>query len=118
MNTSKRKLKRKPGWYILVSILLFVLLYFMYVTSLRITNIWRLVNMKRQEERLLKEALQKMERLKLERDRLLNDPEYIEEIARKEYGMFGKDEEIFQITLPDSGGNGKITCPIKIQKAK
>ena len=44
-----------------------------------------------------------MERLKLERDRLLNDPAYIEEIARKEYGMFGKDEEIFQITLPDSG---------------
>ncbi|MBN1291079.1 MAG: septum formation initiator family protein [Candidatus Latescibacteria bacterium] len=67
------------------------------------TNVLRLVRMQRQEERALKEALQKMESLKLERERLLNDPAYIEEIARRDYGMVGKGEEIFQITLPDSG---------------
>ena len=107
MSTIKRKIRRKPGWYVLVTLLFVVALYFSFNTGKRMAGIWRLVKMKRQEERALEEARAKKEMLQHEKERLLTDSTYIEEIARKEYGMIGKGEEMFQITLPDSGETEK-----------
>ena len=36
-------------------------------------------------------------------ERLKNDPDYIENIARQEFGMIGKDEVILKLR-PDAGG--------------
>ncbi len=58
--------------------------------------------MKKQEEQAFKEGILKREALKQEIERLMNDSTYIEEIARKKYGMIKEDEEAFLITLPDS----------------
>lgn len=37
-------------------------------------------------------------------DRLKNDPEYIENVARQELGLIGKDEMIFKINSDDTKG--------------
>ena len=56
----------------------------------------------RTEQKALKESLERKETLEKERNRLLSDSTYIEEIARKEYGLIKKGEKVFQISLPDS----------------
>jgi len=48
-------------------------------------------------ERLVEENLNFYRRI----DRLKNDPDYVESIARRELGMVGKDEIVFN--LPPSG---------------
>ncbi len=101
MNTVKRKRKRKPVWYLIVTLAIIVALYFTFSTGKRSMEIWRFYSMKRQEEKTLDEARKKKEQLQREKERLLKDLTYIEEIARREYGMIGKGEEMFQITLPD-----------------
>jgi len=102
MNTVKRKRRRKPVWYLLVTLATVVALYFTFNTGKRLIEVLRLTSMKRQEESTLDEARKKKEQLQREKERLLNDLSYIEEIARREYGMIREGEEMFQITLPDS----------------
>ena len=102
MKTVKRKSKRKPVWYLLVTLAIVVALYFTFSTGKRSIEIRRLTTMKLQEEKTLDEALKKKEQLLREKERLLNDLNYIEEIARREYGMIRNGEEMFQITFPDS----------------
>jgi len=102
MTTIKRKRKRKPGWYLLVSLVFVIALYFFYNSCRNIKEIVRLIRMKHHEEKVLLEAQKKKNALQREKERLLNDSTYIEEIARREYGMIRKGEEIFQISLPDS----------------
>lgn len=41
-------------------------------------------------------------RMEIEIYRLLSDSLYIEEIARKEYGMVKRGEEVFSISPPDT----------------
>ena len=102
MNTVKRKRRRKPVWYLLATLSVVAVLYFTFNTGKRLLEIRRFTLMKRQEEKTLDEALKKKEQLLLEKERLLKDLTYIEEIARREYGMIRDGEEMFQITLPDS----------------
>lgn len=102
MNTVKRQKRRKPVWYLLVTLAIVAALFFTFNTGKRMIEIWRLTSMKRQEEQMLDEARKKKEQLLLEKDRLLNDLSYIEEIARRDYGMLREGEEMFEITLPDS----------------
>ena len=59
------------------------------------------------EEKALNDDHQKKEALMKEIERLNTDSTYIEEIARKEYGMIKKGEKVFHITLPDSANKGK-----------
>jgi cell division protein FtsB len=37
--------------------------------------------------------------LQVEIDRLQNDPEYLEEIARKEYGLLRKNERVYEFSV-------------------
>ena len=111
MAVPRRKRKRKPGWYLFILIVCITVLYFFYNTSRNIMEIWRLTGLKRQEEKALARAREKQQTLLMEKERLLSDSTYIEEIARNEYGMIKKGEEIFYISQPDSdetgGKNGK-----------
>lgn len=52
-------------------------------------------------------ALGEKRSLEREIERLTSDTLYIEEIARKEYGMIKKGEEVYHISLPDSGEQKK-----------
>ena len=107
MNAIKRKRRRKPGWYVLAALLAVIVLYFLSNTGRNIADIVKLELLKRGEEKTLKKAMERREALNLQRERLLNDSTYIEEIARKEYGMKKKGEEIFYITNSDSGKAGE-----------
>ena len=70
-------------------------------------NIIRLNRMKTEEKRLRAGMEKERNRLRLEVYRLTNDSLYIESIARKEYGMVRKGEEVFNVPSTDSTGGKK-----------
>jgi len=51
-----------------------------------------------QLERKNTELEQENRDLQIEIDRLQNDPEYLEEVARKEYGLLRKNEKVFDFS--------------------
>ena len=106
MNVIKRKRKRKPGWYVLAALLAVIVLYFLSNTGRNIADIVKLELLMRGEKKTLDKAMERLEALRVQRERLLNDSTYIGEIARREYGMKKKGEEIFYITNPDSDKAG------------
>lgn len=61
-----------------------------------VLSLWK----KREElQRLEKQTVQLEEEneiLRKDIDRLQNDPEYLEEIARKQYGLLKKNEQVFE----------------------
>lgn len=65
-------------------------------------RIWRLSSLKRQEQHTIKKTQDEIDRFEGEIKKLKSDSVYIEEIARREYGMVKKGEEVFHITLPDT----------------
>ncbi len=77
--------------------LLFFTLFFLIIFG---RNGYVDLNRLKQENRTLSEKNMKIEmkNLKLHRtiERLKNDPEYIESVARQEFGMIGKDELILK----------------------
>ncbi len=70
-------------------------------------KIWRLSRIQHTEERALKSTIEEKKRLESEIERLKTDSLYIEKIAREEYGMIKKGEEVFHITLPDTESEGE-----------
>lgn len=100
-NRSDRKKRRSPGKIILFGVLVVVILGL--VNSGRsLLKIWELSHLKQEEQRTLDGKLQKRSELQKEVYRLRNDSLYIEEIARREYGMLKDGEESLLITLPDT----------------
>ena len=106
MNAVKRKRKHKPGWYVIAALLAVIVLYFLSNTGRNIADIVKFELLLRREKKTLEKATERLDSLRIQRERLLNDSTYIGEIARREYGMKKKDEEIFYITNPDSGEAG------------
>lgn len=102
MAVSRRKKVRtkRPG--IVLVLLVVIALYSLYVTGRNIERIWRITAIKRAEQHRLDEIVARLDSLKIEKERLQNDSTYIEEIARREYGMVKEGEEVYYITLPDS----------------
>jgi len=103
----KRKIKRKPGWYLITSIILIIVFFASVNFSKGIYKIWRLSRIKHREEKVLDDTIEEKELLEREIERLTTDSLYIEEIAREEYGMIKNGEEVFHITLPDTVSKGK-----------
>ncbi len=62
---------------------------------------------KKQEIQARDAASEEKRKLLLEFSRLSNDSSYIQEIARREYGMIKKGEEVYLISLSDSAGTKK-----------
>jgi cell division protein FtsB len=111
MGYISRKRRRRKGGLIIVFIAVVVLLG-LVSTGRSLLKIYRLDKMKH-EERMLRDGLSKQrDRLRLEVYRLSNDSLYIEGIARREYGMIKKGEEVFNISVPDTT-NGKKNVPAK-----
>ena len=103
----KRKIKRKPAWYIITSVILIIVFFASINFSICIYMIWQLSWIKHKEEKALNDAIKEKELLELEIEKLTEDSLYIEEIARKEYGMVKNGEEVFRITIPDSVSEGE-----------
>ena len=102
MTTTKRKQRKKPGWYFIVTLIVVIGCYGFIKSGKGVLKLWRLSRLMRAEQKALKENLERKETLEKERSRLLNDSTYIEEIARKKYGLIKKGEKVFQISLHDS----------------
>ena len=103
----KRKLKRKPLWYLYTTVIVIIVFFTFFSFSKSIYKIWRLSRLKQSEEKVLDNAIEEKKRLEKEIEQLTSDSLYIEEIASEEYGMTKKGEEVFYITFPDSSGKGK-----------
>lgn len=101
--TTVRKKRRNPGRYLVVIVVVIVI--FGFVNSGRsVLEILDLSRLRANEEQARDEALRKRDALRTEVTRLQSDSLYIEEIARRDYGMVKPGEEVFNITLPDSTG--------------
>ncbi|MHB9028633.1 MAG: FtsB family cell division protein [Candidatus Latescibacterota bacterium] len=100
-NRAVRKKKRNPGRLLVV--LIVALALFGVVNSGRsVLKIIQLTRMKNGEKKTRNEALLKREQLREEAARLTADSLYIEEIARREFGMIKPGEEVYNITPPDT----------------
>ena len=97
---TRRTPKRKPGYYLILGALLLAGLYGSVRVGTNLFTIWRLSRMNSLEERLLEEHLKREAELKEEIRRLESDSTYIEDIARREYGMIKDGEEVYQLTPP------------------
>jgi cell division protein FtsB len=93
----KRSKRRKRVRY-LVLFSIFILLIFFFVSGPRGT--YRLFSFTKQKHDLKKEIEtleNESEQLQLLKDKLENEPDYIEKVAREEYKMKKKDEKVYQI---------------------
>ena len=102
-----RKLRKKPGWYIIVILAVCIGGYGVAAFGQSMYRVWRLTRMFQTEQQALDEALERIDALELEIDRLTNDLSYIEKIAREEFGMVKEGEEVFHITSPKTDTGGK-----------
>lgn len=95
MTTRKKNKKRRAGWIIFLLSLLFVL--FLLSTGKR--GFIQQIRIHRQQQNLkndINALKEEEEQLKTEEEKL-DDPEYIEEIAREEYGMAKEDEKVYKV---------------------
>ena len=106
-NMKKRRSLRKPGSFVITAAIVLIVLYGGMNFSKGLHRIWRLSRMKKQELRAIEQTKEEIGRLEDEIVKLRSDSVYIEEIARREYGMVKNGEEVFHITLPDTMDEGK-----------
>jgi len=81
-----------------IGLIVFVLILFVFVSGPRGT--WQLYRTDREKQKLVDEIRElefKKAELDSERTRLLNDPEYIEKIAREKYNMKKEGEKVSKI---------------------
>ncbi len=100
----RRTTIRKPGRLIALLIVLALFGYGGIKFGQSMYHVWRLTSMLHQEQRSLDDALERIDALERDIDRLTNDLAYIEKIAREEYGMIKDGEEVFRISNQDKKG--------------
>ena len=98
----KRKKKRKLRWYLVTTSILIIAAIALTNFSKGIYRIWHLSRIESAEEKALNRAIEEKKKLEHKIEQLKTDSLYIEEIARKEYGMVKNGEEVYHITLPDT----------------
>ncbi|MDP2984216.1 MAG: septum formation initiator family protein [Candidatus Latescibacter sp.] len=106
---NRRKKKLKPG-RIIIACILIVVAFGILISSRSFIKIHQLSRIKKKEIQARDSALDEKRKLLMELYRLEKDSTYMEEIARKEYGMIKKGWEVFLISSPDTSGikkNGK-----------
>ena len=72
------------------------------------TGIFGLLKLRQEMVRLeqqTKELIKSNEELRAEIDRLKNDPDYLERIAREKYGLLKKNEQLFDFSRPGSNNS-------------
>ena len=85
--------------------MIIIICYSAYWSGKNLVKIWRLNSIAKSEEKTRENATKMKQKLEQEVMKLTNDSTYIEDIARKEYGMIKKGEEVFELSSPDSGGD-------------
>ncbi len=100
-NRTVRKNRRSPGRIILFAVLAAVV-FGLFNSGRSFLKIRELSLMKQEEQRKLDEYVRRRTELQKEVARLQSDSLYIEEIARREYGMMKAGEEPLLISLPDT----------------
>ncbi len=99
MSNKVKNKKLNPRFLkIILSIFILLLVYFLFISGPR--GSWQLYKSDREKQQL-QEDIQKLELRKAELDseknKLENDPGYIEKIAREKYNMKKKGEKVYRI---------------------
>ena len=96
---------------VLAIMTMFLMLLFIVFGENSLTDLYQLKikkdNLSKKNDVLKKENLS----LYREIERLKNDPEYVEDVARKELGVIGKDEVIIKVKPKPSVSNSKQKGP-------
>ncbi len=96
--TSRQKILLSYALIVIFSMLLLIIFGDNGIADLRLLQTKR-DHLIEKNEALARENVQLYHQI----ERLKNDPDYIESIARRELGMIGKDEVILKLR-PDAGG--------------
>ncbi len=99
------KVPRKLFLQIIMGIILCALLWVIFAPG---AGVMALLDKRSEQKNLERETAQlKQENMDLQRDieRLENDPQYLEEVARRDYGLLKTNERVFQ--FPDAKKKGK-----------
>ena len=97
----KKKLTPLQQNRLLKVFLILVSLALLWVLLSPTTGVYGLLKLRREAARLeqqTKALQQSNEELRQEIDRLQNDPEYLERVAREKYGMLKKNEQVFDFS--------------------
>lgn len=82
-----------------------VLAYLLLLSDFGLLRRWQLAR----EEVAIQQRIEELEarRAELEAERgRLDDDAYLERLAREEHGMVKKNEHVYRLAVPDSGGGG------------
>ncbi len=93
----KRTPRKKPGHILILGILTVAIGYGLVRSGGSVLTIWRLSRDRHEEIRLLREEEARKRTLEQEITRLESDSSYIEDIARREYGMIKDGEEVYRL---------------------
>ena len=91
------KLDKKHVKYFIIAIVGIVLLIIYFTGPRGTIRLWRVMNKKQDLEKEIRELETTKVELDSIKDRLENDPEYLEKIAREEYNMKKEGEKVIQI---------------------
>lgn len=87
------------GIFLLVTVTLLIIFIF---GNHGLLQLYRLKSERENIQNYISELRQDRETLKVEKNRLENDLEYIEKLAREKFRMVKKGEKIFKVIRPDS----------------
>jgi cell division protein FtsB len=97
----KQKLSPLQKRKLIKFVVTIVLLAFLWVFFSPNVGIWTVIQHRSELHQLQEETIQFEQEntvLQNEIDRLQNDPAYLEEIARKKYGLLKKNEQVFDFS--------------------
>ena len=97
--TSRKQIKldKKHVKYVIIAGVIVVLLIFYFTGPRGTIRLWRIMDKKQDLENEIKELETTKVELDSIKNRLENDPEYLEKIAREEYNMKKKGEKVIKI---------------------
>ncbi len=86
---------------IILGLVVFSILWLSFAPTTGIYHLLKLRSRAAELEDQNIELLETNRKLQAEIDRIRNDKKYLEEIARKKYGLLKKNEQVFDFSKPD-----------------
>lgn len=93
-----RTIKKHNGLFFVIMFIVLILTLFLFADR-GFLHFYRSYNEREILEKEIEALQQKRDTLLQEKDKLKNDPEYIEKIAREKYKMKKKDEKVYQVEM-------------------
>ena len=94
------------AWTVLAALLLLLLVAAFYP---RVRQYHELQQQQAKMEEDLRLEEEMLKHLKMKQDRLLNDPRFVEKIAREDLGLTKPGETVFKFTEDEPGGRSRPT---------